>query len=169
MLLTNQYRARRGRKMATKASKTPKRGKLSRNRNSSRGSVLVSKHYQFVKQRWLVKITGLYRVQVSGKVLVSPSAFQKCRLVSKWLCLRYFNYLTQYWRLIFLKCKSILVCYRKIHLIQQCVKLNKNVIGRILSSKWKIQSAANTQYNALWHKADISTFFYLIFSVPFSI
>ena len=45
----------------------PKQGKPGRNQNSSPGSVLVSKHYRFVKQCWLVYITGLYRVQVSEK------------------------------------------------------------------------------------------------------
>ena len=45
----------------------PKQGKPGRNRNSSQGSVLVSGHYWFVKQCWLVYITGLYRVQVSEK------------------------------------------------------------------------------------------------------
>ena len=45
----------------------PKQGKPGRNRNSSPGSVLVSTHYWFVKQCWLVNITGLYRVQASEK------------------------------------------------------------------------------------------------------
>ena len=54
----------------------PKQGKPGRNQNSSPGLVLVSKDYRFVKQSWLVNITGLYRVQVSGKVPVFASAFQ---------------------------------------------------------------------------------------------
>ena len=53
----------------------PKQGKPCRNWNSSPGSVLVSKHYRFVKQNWLVNITGLYKVLVSGNVPVSLSAF----------------------------------------------------------------------------------------------
>ena len=50
--------------------------KPGRNQNTSPGSVLVSKQYQFVIQCWLANITGLFRVQVSGKVLGSPPAFQ---------------------------------------------------------------------------------------------
>ena len=53
----------------------PKQGKPGRNRNSSPGSVLVSTHYRFVKQYWLVKITGLYRVQVSEKYRFLPQRF----------------------------------------------------------------------------------------------
>ena len=53
----------------------PKQGKPGRNRNSSQGSVLVSGHYWFVKQCWLVNITGLYRVQVSEKYRFLPQRF----------------------------------------------------------------------------------------------
>ena len=53
----------------------PKQGKPGRNRNSSQGSVLVSKHNRFVKQCLLVYITGLYRVQVSEKYRFLPQRF----------------------------------------------------------------------------------------------
>ena len=53
----------------------PKQGKPGRNRNSSQGSVLVSGHYWFVKQCWLVNITGLYRVQVSENYRFLPQRF----------------------------------------------------------------------------------------------
>ena len=53
----------------------PKQGKPGRNGNSSQGSVLVSGHYWFVKQYWLVNITGLYRVQVSEKYRFLPKRF----------------------------------------------------------------------------------------------
>ena len=53
----------------------PKQGKPGRNRNSSQGSVLVSGHYWFVKQCWLVNITGLYRVQVSKNYRFLPQRF----------------------------------------------------------------------------------------------
>ena len=53
----------------------PKQGKPGRNQNSSQGSVLVSGRYWFVKQCWLVNITGLYRVQVSDKYRFLPQRF----------------------------------------------------------------------------------------------
>merc|ERR1711867_28241 len=53
----------------------PKQGKPGRNRNSSQGSVLVSIHYWFEKQCWLVNITCLYRVQVSEKYRFLPQRF----------------------------------------------------------------------------------------------
>ena len=53
----------------------PKQGTPGRNRNSSPGSSLVSKHYPFVKLCWLVDITGLYRVQVSEKYRFLPQRF----------------------------------------------------------------------------------------------
>ena len=53
----------------------PKQGKPGRNRNSLLGSVLVSKHYRFVKQCWLVNITGLYKVQVSEMYRFLPQRF----------------------------------------------------------------------------------------------
>ena len=55
--------------------RVPKQGKTGRNRNSSQGSVLVSGHYWFVKQCWLVNITGLYRVQVSENYRFLPQRF----------------------------------------------------------------------------------------------
>ena len=64
----------------------PKQGKAGRNQNTSPGPVVVSKQYQFVKQCWLVNIIGLYRVQVSGKVPVSPSAFQHNVNYQIWHC-----------------------------------------------------------------------------------
>ena len=53
----------------------PKQGKPGRNRNSSQGSVLVSGHYWFVKQFWLVNITGLYRVEASENYRFLPQRF----------------------------------------------------------------------------------------------
>ena len=50
-------------------------GKPGRNQNSSQGSVLVSGRYWFVKQCWLVNITGLYRVQVSENYRFLPQRF----------------------------------------------------------------------------------------------
>ena len=76
LLLKNCDREVPEKRTAGQTYREPKQGKLGRNRNSSLGSVLASKHYQFVKQCWLVNITGFYGVQISGKVPVSPSAFQ---------------------------------------------------------------------------------------------
>ena len=53
----------------------PKQGKPGRNQNSSQGSVLVSGHYWFVKQSWLVYITSLYRV--SEKYGFLPQRFNR--------------------------------------------------------------------------------------------
>ena len=61
----------------------PKQGKPGRNRNFSQGTVLVSRHYWFVKQCWLVNITGLYRVQVSEKYRFLPQRFN---LIESLLC-----------------------------------------------------------------------------------
>ena len=76
----------------------PKQGKPGRNRNSSLGSVLVSKHYWFVKQCWLVNITGLYRVQVSEKYRFLPQRFnilsQNEDFKSKWLHYHTYNIIT---------------------------------------------------------------------------
>ena len=51
------------------------------NRNTSPGTVLVSKQYRFVKQCRLVNITGLYKVQVSGKIPVTPFVSINMKLI----------------------------------------------------------------------------------------
>ena len=61
----------------------PKQGKPGRNRNSSQGSVLVRGHYWFVKQCWLVNITGFCRVQVSEKYRFLPQRFNRQLLTMK--------------------------------------------------------------------------------------
>ena len=58
-------------------------GKPSRNLNSWLGSVLVSKHYRFVKQCWLVNITGLYRVHISEKYRFLPQRFNMVVIYQK--------------------------------------------------------------------------------------
>ena len=74
--VTSSLRTDRWTDIQTNIERT-KTGETRGNRNTWPGSVLVSKQYRFVKQCWLGNITGLYRVQVNGKVLVSPSAFRQ--------------------------------------------------------------------------------------------
>ena len=46
----------------------------------SKPKFLVSGHYWFVKQYWLVNITGLYRVQVSEKYQFLPQRFNSSQI-----------------------------------------------------------------------------------------